>query len=227
MAHAKNRADSDAFLSRMNEGESPRQILKEKTVPEAEGKTAETQAAAESASAPEPKKKGKDKGGYPKWLMKLGKLMIKVGILLLIGVAIWTYVGELYITHDNNMYPHVKDGDLIVTYKLEPYIIGDIVMYETSRGMRVGRIIAKGGDVIDIAENGLYTVNGITPYENVFYDTLPNTSSDIKYPYTVPEGEIFVLNDMRETMTDSRNIGSISLEIVHGKLEMLVRHRGM
>ena len=125
------------------------------------------------------------------------------------------------------MYPHIKDGDLVVTYKLQPYINNDPVLVRTDKGVKVARIVARGGDVVELTENGLYLINGSVPYETIFYDTFPVEGSSIRYPYTVPEGEYFILNDMREMTDDSRVFGSVPEEALCGKVEMVVRHRGM
>ena len=199
-------------------------------IEKAEVASVEPDAVAEAAAAPEtePAEKKKRKNPHPyRWMIKLGKLMVKVSVITLIAAIIWGWVGCVYITHDNNMYPHIKDGDLVITYKLDPYIIGDVVLYETPKGMKIGRIIAKPGDVVQITEDGLYTVNDVMPYENVFYDTRPADKNGIEFPYTVPEGKMFVLNDMRETTTDSRVNGAVSVDSFCGKIVMIVRHRGM
>jgi len=209
-------------------------IVAEETVSSEEALAAEQVAieeVAESESETNRKKKRKKEKKVNKhpyrWIIKLGKLIVKIAILMIIFCSLWIWVGNVYITHDNNMYPHIKDGDLIVTYKLQGYIIDDIVLYQTSRGNKVGRIVAKPGDIVEITEDGYYAINGILPYENVFYDTLPSDSSEIEYPYTVPEGEYFILNDMREIQTDSRKYGSVSEDAFLGKVVMIARHRGM
>ena len=72
----------------------------------------------------------KPKQNLPRWAKKLIRLLIKVLVIAAAGLAIWRWVGNIHIIHDNNMYPNVKDGDLLVTYKLQPYVIDDVVLYQ-------------------------------------------------------------------------------------------------
>lgn len=220
------------FFTKHQKSSEPKakQALNDKQAPttktEADEQGALAAPEAETAGTQGSKKKTGNRHPY-RWMIKLGKLMVKVGMLLLIGFALWMWVGNIHITHDNNMYPHIKDGDLVVTYKLQPYIIGDAVLYETSSGKHIGRIIAKAGDVVQITEDGFYTINDVMPYENVFYDTRPAEKNGIEFPYTVPEGYMFLMNDMREMTSDSRKTGAVAIDAMCGKVVMIVRHRGV
>ena len=50
--------------------------------------------------------------------------------------------------------------------------------------------------------------------------------SAVTYPCILGEGELFVLNDMRESMKDSREFGPIQEKDVDGSLALLLRRRG-
>ncbi len=177
---------------------------------------------ADAATEVKPKKKK-----LPKWLRRLIKLLIKLAVLAGAGFVLWQYVGNVYITHSNNMYPHIKDGDLVVTYKLKGYYSDNVVLYNTESGLRVGRIVARGGDEVLMTEDGLYTVNGSIPYENVFEQTLPAKDGGIEYPYVIPEGTYFIMNDMRSIADDSRMNGAVDESDLRGVVQVIVRHRGM
>ena len=75
-------------------------------------------------------------------------------------------------------------------------------------------------------KNITFTVNGNAPSEEVFYPTYPADGSDIKYPYTVPEGKVFILNDFREDTNDSRSFGAIDTGELKGTLLLTMRRRG-
>ncbi len=151
------------------------------------------------------------------------RLLIKIAIIALIIYALITYVGGIFVSHDINMYPAVNDGDLAITYRLGGYYNGDIVVYEVDGINRFGRVVGIYGDVIDIQE-GSYTINGIVPYETIYYQTHPDSTSTITYPYKVKEGEVFVLNDLRDNTYDSRTLGGIN--VLKGKVVLLMRRRG-
>lgn len=66
------------------------------------------------------------------------------------------------------MSPFVRDGDLCVFYKLEKVYLNDVVLYQGENGkLRIGRIVATGGQSIDFQEEGGYTVDDYTPTEEV------------------------------------------------------------
>lgn len=80
----------------------------------------------------------------------------------------------------------------------------------------IKRIIAVGGDVVDLQKDSIY-VNGVRLIEPYLKDR--NTTYDkrlIEFPYTVPEGEFFVMGDNRLVSHDSRNIGSINADEIIG-----------
>lgn len=97
---------------------------------------------------------------------------------------------------------------------------GDIIVCEDySTGLRkpiVKRIIAVGGDMINIDLNGSVYINGERLQEDyVFVDGhLPFYELE----YTVPEGEVFVMGDHRNASTDSRSFGSVKEEAILGKV---------
>lgn len=169
--------------------------------------------------------KNKKKSKLPKWLRAWIHLLIKMLVLCLIGVLVWNFVAQVHIIHDNNMYPHLKDGDLVVAFKLQEPVKSDAVLYLNKGHKMVGRLVAVAGDTVEINEEGLFMVNGLIPYENVFYDTKTDERS-IEFPYEVPEGKVFILNDMREMTGDSRMYGGIDTDDVVGLIVFNIRHRG-
>ncbi len=81
----------------------------------------------------------------------------------------------------------------------------------------VKRVIAVGGDTIEIKENGNVYVNGVLLREDYVNIDNPN------YRYQdmtvrISEGELFVMGDHRNESTDSREIGTVSEDSVLGKV---------
>ena len=100
---------------------------------------------------------------------------------------------------------------------------GDVVIVDsyTSYGKPlVKRVIAKGGDTISIDySTGAVTVNGELLQED--YIAEPTyLGYDVEFPYTVPEGTVFVMGDNRNRSADSRyaSIGQIEESQVIGKV---------
>ena len=154
----------------------------------------------------------------------LKRLLTKISVLAIVAVVLLRVVGGINISHDNNMFPSVGDGDLAITYRLGDYSHNDIVVYEMDGKNHFGRVVGMPGDTIEISEENGYKVNGLVPYETIYFDTRPSNSSNITYPYTVKEGEVFVLNDLRDNDSDSRLIGGVSQ--LKGKVVLLIRRRG-
>ena len=153
-------------------------------------------------------------------------VLIKIAVIVLVVWGLFTFVLGITIHYGNNMHPMVRDGDLVITLRLQKPYINAAVMYGHDGRTTVGRVIAMEGSVVDIAENGGITVNGNAPAEEVFYPTYPADGSDIKYPYTVPEGKVFILNDFREDTNDSRSFGAVDTGDLKGTLLLTMRRRG-
>ncbi len=121
----------------------------------------------------------------------------------------------------SSMDPTVKSGDIILAKPEASYKRGDIIAFHFNSGMLMKRVIAVGGDVVEISEDGLVSVNG-QPLEETYISELSLGLSDISYPFTVPEDRYFVLGDNRAVSVDSRSsaLGTISHEMIGGKVFM-------
>jgi len=176
----------------------------------------------------EPKQK-KEPAGRPKRKKKsAGRLaaefFIKLGVTALLIWALLTFVVGIYVVHSNTGYPMVKDGDLCIIYRLGEIYNGDEVAYRMDGKIRFARVVAMPGDVVDISEESM-TINGYGVFEDTVYPTT-GEGALIQFPYTVPEGTFFVLNDYRSDVTDSRTYGAIPKTKVKGKVVFMMRRRG-
>jgi signal peptidase I len=82
----------------------------------------------------------------------------------------------------------------------------------------IKRIIGLGGDVVEIS-NGVVTVNGTAIDEPYLH---PDTQMCEFGPVTVPEGELFLMGDNRNSSGDSRVFGTRPIEDVIGKAFVLI-----
>jgi signal peptidase I len=153
------------------------------------------------------------------WLSLIGKVIVLLAALWLL----FSFVFCLHRVRGNDMYPAMQDGDLVLTWRLQgSYNQKDVVVYEAGGKQRVGRVLAKEGDVVDLTDDGQVTVNG-TPEDNEIYQT--KAEKAVKFPYLVPKGKIFVLGDFRTQATDSRKLGAIPTSDVEGVTIGLLRRR--
>lgn len=175
--------------------------------------------------------KKKPKGRPPQKKPKTTKqllisIAIKIATIVIVVWGVFTFVLGIMIHYGNNMHPMVRDGDLVISLRLQKPYINAAVMYQHDGKTTVGRVIAMEGSEINIAENGSFTVNGNAPSEEVFYPTYRADGSDIEYPYTVPQGKVFILNDFREDTNDSRSFGAVDIGDLKGTLLLTMRRRG-
>ena len=209
---------------------------KEKTEAPAEEKK-ESEASEKKDSKDGKGKKGKKKKGGKKPKKQLSekqktsralrRLITKIVVIAALVAVLLIFVGSVAVCHDNNMFPAVGDGDLVITYKLGGYYNGDIVVYKVGDTRRIGRVVGIPGDVIDIKDKeGYYTLNGTMPYETIYFATRKAVGATVSYPYSVQEGEVFIFNDMRDDTYDSRSFGGVETGQIEGKAVLLIRRRG-
>ena len=94
-----------------------------------------------------------------------------------------------------------KNGDIVVISRNAE---NSIESQSTSQGPIIKRVIATGGQTVDIDfELGKVYVDGVELKED--YISSPTTNrADVEFPLYVPEGYIFVLGDNRAESLDSR-----------------------
>lgn len=94
-----------------------------------------------------------------------------------------------------------KNGDIVVISRNAE---NSIESQSTSQGPIIKRVIATGGQTVDIDfEVGDVYVDGVLLKED--YISSPTTNrADVEFPLYVPEGYIFVLGDNRAESLDSR-----------------------
>lgn len=152
---------------------------------------------------------------------------IKLGVIFIFLLLLFTQIFFVHINKGNDMYPAVKDGDLIIGYRLDKPQIGDVVLIKKNDKSYVGRIIAQTGDIIEIDDSGEVKLNGSLQSENVFYNTYADEESNVTYPLTVSSDSYFVLVDMRKDGEDSRTYGTVSSDEIIGTAISFLRVRGL
>lgn len=153
--------------------------------------------------------------------------LIKLAAVLVVGTVVLTQVFGLGIMHGESMYPRLRDGDLFFYYRLQQdYHIGDVVLFEQDGNRFVGRIVAMGGDTVNINHADKLVVNGGVQSEEIFYPTSADDAR-IELPYTVAEDSVFLLCDFRTNGTDSRSYGAVPIRELDGKIIAFFRCRGI
>ena len=121
--------------------------------------------------------------------------------------------------YGSSMTPTVTDGDVVIAVKNSKFETGDVVAFYYNNKILVKRVIAQPGQWVDITETGDVFVDNIL-LEEPYVNELALGETNIKLPYQVPEGKIFVIGDHRSISIDSRNtsVGCVAEEQIVGKV---------
>ncbi|WP_413382116.1 signal peptidase I [Streptococcus sp. zg-JUN1979] len=156
----------------------------------------------------------------------LAHLFGKMALVGLLLALIYYFLFGLVRYGDNSMTPAIKNGDLVLYYRLDKqYQVGELAAYTYQDRLVIGRVVATGGDKVDITDKGLVINGALQQEDELIGETLPYEKG-ITFPLTVPKNHIFVLGDNRNQATDSRIFGTIALEDTDGKVVMFLRRRG-
>ena len=145
-----------------------------------------------------------------------------IAAAFIVVTVVFTFFFRVFNVDGPSMRPVLDNNEKIIVstigYKAEK---GDIVVLSGTESFKkpiVKRIIAVGGDVVDINfTTGVVTVNGI---EEEYSEELTTQQFDIAFPIEVPEGTVFVLGDNRGNSLDSRSsrIGCVDERLIVGKV---------
>ena len=154
------------------------------------------------------------------------RFLIKTAVIAASAIMVFSFVFGVDIYHGNEMHPSLKDGDLVLTYKLGKYNLGDVVRYKDPEtgSMHFSRIVGLPGYLIDITEIGELKTNGYVANEEVYYKTEQHSDSAVSFPLTVSDSSYFLLDDYRTIGQDSRDFGEV--KDLDGKVVYIVRRRG-
>ena len=144
---------------------------------------------------------------------------IRSTIYILITVAaasilVATLVFPIFRIYGSSMSPTLEEGDIVASLRTAKFEHGDLVAFYYNNRLLVKRVIASGGEWVDIDQDGnVYVNNQLLDEPYVADKTFDfDTQMNIEIPYQVPDGRIFVMGDHRSTSVDSRmkEIGCIS-----------------
>ena len=155
-------------------------------------------------------------------------LLVMVAFVFGLSWVLRTYVFQAYEIPSGSMEETIMVGDMVFSEKVSYYFRdpepGDIVTFqdpEIPGRVLIKRCIAVGGQTVDLVD-GRVVVDGVAldePYTRgePSYPLTPYYGLTIDYPYTVPEGGLWVMGDNRTNSQDSRYFGAIKESSVTGK----------
>lgn len=173
-----------------------------------------------SSSSDSAEQEGSGKRNALEWVLVIA---IALGVAFLLRA----FVVETFVVPSGSMLETIQEGDTLVgekiTYRTSSPKQGDVVTFrdpENSGTTLIKRVIATEGQTVDLIDGVVY-VDG-QPLDEPYTGGKPSepltvhsgTTGAITYPYTVPEGCIWVMGDNRTNSLDSRYFGAIPVSSV-------------
>lgn len=150
---------------------------------------------------------------------------------IIIVTLIWLMFGFVFglkITSSSDMNPNIKANDMLLYYQLDrSFHPQDVVVLKKNNTIYVGRIIACGGDTVEISDDNKLIINGDTMIETNIYSITPRYEGFVEYPLSLGKGEYFILVDSRNGGTDSRYYGKVSDSEIQGKVITVLRRSNL
>jgi signal peptidase I len=166
----------------------------------------------------------------------LGCLLEIVETLVLTLLIFWviqSFVAQPYRVEQQSMETTLEPDQYVLVDKLTPrwdtYKRGDIVVFTPPDTWQSGqvvtpyikRVIGVGGDNIDIHDGKVYVndIELVEPYIFKDPDGTPQTTEGDQESnhWTVPDGELFLMGDHRQSSADSRIFGTVAVDKVIGR----------
>jgi signal peptidase I len=140
-----------------------------------------------------------------------------------VAVLISSLLLPTFRIYGSSMSPTLEEGTVVVSIKTSKMDNGDLVAFYFNNKLLVKRVIASGGEWVNIDEDGNVYVNDVL-LEEPYVSEKSLASCDIELPYQVPDGRVFVMGDHRSVSLDSRmqDIGCIAQDQVAGKLKFVL-----
>jgi signal peptidase I len=153
-------------------------------------------------------------------------------LTLIIFLVIQTFIAQPYRVEQQSMEQTLEPDQYVLVDKLtprfDPYKRYDIVVFnpppdwiQPDGTPFIKRVIAVGGDTVEIKDDGFVYINGVKLDEPYLFQEngapQPTETSGDSPRWEITEGELFVMGDHRRKSSDSRAFGTIQTGDVIGR----------
>lgn len=148
-----------------------------------------------------------------------------LALAVVISVVLNLFVVQVTEVRQQSMRPTLEQNDRVlvskVDYRLGAPERGDVIVFTPPVPdpsiPYVKRIIAVGGETIDL-RSGTVFVNGERVDIPQAQGATQPQSPQVAYPFTIPDGQVFVMGDNRTFSSDSRTFGAVPVSNIIGKV---------
>ena len=148
----------------------------------------------------------------------LGTLVSLVAVAAMIVIVTNLWLAVLQVD-GSSMNPLLQTNEIVLVVRKDNPARNDIVAFTHNNKIYIKRVIAVGGDQVEIGEDGTVSVKGRI-LDEPYVTELSRGSCDIEFPCQVPPETFFVLGDNRPASLDSRDgaFGMVGREQIIGRL---------
>lgn len=166
------------------------------------------------------------------YFLKKRKILFVICALILSAFTKF-FITQAYKIPSGSMLPILLIGDHVLTnkyiYRFSEPTRGDIVIFPFPKKPDldyIKRVVAVGGDTLEIVDKIVYVNEKqlVEPYViHTDSEILPSSVSprDNFGPITIPENNVFVLGDNRNSSYDSRFWGPVKQDTVKDRVELI------
>lgn len=145
-------------------------------------------------------------------------------------LVVRAFVLEPYVVPTGSMEPTIEIGDQVFAQKVtcnlgQSPAAGDIVVFRNPDGssdhdVLVKRVIATAGQTVDLVDGRVVVDGQVLDEPYAQGESWPLASQApgtiVSFPYTVPEGCVWVMGDNRGNSADSRYFGAVEQQDLIG-----------